>query len=277
MKIFRILITLFLIQSFAFGQQKFLKKVEMGIHIGPSIPVGEFSKKLVESSLEENYPGSSPRRFRGFVKDHGGQAKPGLSVGINLTYNFHSSFFASLNYRNTLNRIDTNPQQQYYDENFRMVEDYEGNLFEVPGLLQSDPYKARIFYLGLGYQLQMKRINLSIAGLAGLNSLRFPFYSWTYPFSDTAYILLRPYPLVDPLPTKLKEFVYGFEVKSSYPISKRLNFNLSASYLRSDHPHDYWTNALAASYGYEIHDVIRYRNLMVELGVAYQLYGKGID
>ena len=50
--------------------------------------------------------------------------------------------------------------------------------------------------------------------------------------------------------------------------------NLSATYLHSDHPHDYWTNALAASIIYDIQDEIRYRNLALQLGIAYRFVGK---
>ncbi|MFC0656528.1 hypothetical protein [Mongoliitalea lutea] len=50
--------------------------------------------------------------------------------------------------------------------------------------------------------------------------------------------------------------------------------NLSATYLRSDHPHDYWTNTLAASITYDIQDEIRYRNLALQLGITYRFVGK---
>jgi hypothetical protein len=50
--------------------------------------------------------------------------------------------------------------------------------------------------------------------------------------------------------------------------------NLSATYLRSDHPHEYWTNTLAASIAYKIQDEIRYRNLAVQFGIAYRFAGK---
>ncbi|MGY6521332.1 MAG: hypothetical protein ACXIUD_06355 [Mongoliitalea sp.] len=49
--------------------------------------------------------------------------------------------------------------------------------------------------------------------------------------------------------------------------------NLSATYLRSDHPHNYWTNTLAASIIYDIQDEIRYRNLALQLGIAYRFAG----
>lgn len=100
--------------------------------------------------------------------------------------------------------------------------------------------------------------------------MEFPFYSWTYQISETTAIPLRPFPIDGPVPTNLIEFTYGLETKVAYPLSKKFGVNLSATYLRSDHPHDYWTSLLAASIGYKIQDEIQYRNLARQFGISYR-------
>jgi hypothetical protein len=146
--------------------------------------------------------------------------------------------------------------------------------FEVPGRLESDPYRANLFYLGIGYRLPIHRMEVRFTGLVGMNNLEFPFYIWFFQISETFEIIRRPFPIDGPVPTSLWEFAYGLETKVAYSLSKKFSVNLSATYLRSDHPHDYWTNTLAASILYEIQDEIRYRNIAVHFGISYRFGGE---
>lgn len=182
--------------------------------------------------------------------------------------------FLSLNYLKTHHSIDTRPQQIYYDANFKSQIDLNCIPFEIPGRLESDPYRANLFLMGVGYRLPNNRLEVRFIGLAGMNNLEFPFYSWTYKISETLVLPLMPFPIDGPVPTNLKEFAYGLETKLAYPISQHLSMNLSATNPRSDHPHDYWTNMLAASIIYDIQDEIQYRNLALQLGIAYRFVEK---
>lgn len=273
-KLFFSIIIVFINHVDSFGQEKFFEKIEVGFSGGLAVPVGHFKGTSIAPSLEPVPPGSSPERFQGFLKNEGGQAQLGYSLGLNLTYPLTSSVFISLNYLNSQHSIDTHPQQIYYDANFKSEIDLNGVPFEVPGRLESDPYRANLFYLGIGYRLPIHRLEVRFTGLAGINNLEFPFYSWTYQISETTAIPLRPFPVDGPVPTSLREFAYGFETKVAYSLSKKFNLNLSATYLRSDHPHDYWTSLLAASIGYKIQDEIRYRNLAVQFGISYRFGGE---
>jgi hypothetical protein len=273
-KILATIIIVFTIQVVSFGQERFFEKIELGFSGGLAVPVGHFKAISVAPSLEPVPPGSSPRRFQGFLKNEGGQAELGYSLGLNLTYHLTSSVFLSLNYLKTQHSINTGPQQIYYDANFKPEIDLNGIPFEIPGRLESDPYRANLYYLGLGYGLPFHRLEVRLAGLIGINNLEFPFYSWTYQISETTAIPLRPFPVDGPVPTNLMEFAYGLETKLAYSISQNLSMNLGATYLRSDHPHDYWTSLLAASIGYKIQDEIRYRNLAIQFGISYRFAGK---
>ncbi len=198
----------------------------------------------------------------------------GYALGLNLIYHATPNIFVSLNYLQTKHNIDTRPQQVYYDTNFKTELDLNGNEFEIPGTLKSDPYRAKLLYMGLGYRLPINLLEVRFSGLVGVNNLEFPFYSWTYQISSTTSIQLRPFPIDGPVPTNLREFAYGLEAKLAYPISQKLNLNLAATYLRSDHPHEYWTSTLAASISYKIEDEIRYQNLAVQFGISYRFMGK---
>lgn len=272
-KFFLCLISLLILKNEVFSQQKFLEKIELGFSGGLAIPVGDFAAISVAPSLEPVPPGSNPIRFQGFLKNEGGQAEVGYSLGLNLTYHATPSLFVSFNYLQTQHSINTRPQQIFYDANFKTQLDLNGNEFEVPGRLESDPYRANLFYMGLGYRLPINRLEARITGLVGINNLEFPFYSWTYQISKTTAIPLRPFPIDGPVPTNLSAFAYGLEAKLAYSISQKLNLNLATTYLRSDHPHGYWTDTLAASIGYKIQDEIPYRNLAVQFGISYRFGG----
>jgi len=273
-KLFFSIIIFFINHNTSFGQEKFFEKIEFGISGGLALPVGHFKEISIVPSLEPVPPGSSPERFQGFLKNEGGQAQLGYSLGLNLTYHLTSSVFLSLNYLKTQQSIDTQPQQIYYDANFKSETDLNGIPFEIPGKLESDPYRANLFFIGLGYRLPINRLEIRFTGLAGINNLEFPFYSWTYQISETTALPLRPFPVDGPVPSSLREFAYGLETKVAYSLSKKFNMNLSATYLRSDHPHDYWTSLLAASTGYKIQDEIRYRNIAVQFGISYRFEGE---
>lgn len=273
-KLFFSIIIVFINHVGSFGQEKFFEKIELGFSGGLAVPVGHFKEISIAPSLEPVPPGSIPERFQGFLKNEGGQAELGYSLGLNLTYHLTPSVFISLNYLKTQHTIDTHPQQIYYDANFKSEIDLNGVPFEVPGRLESDPYRANLFYLGIGYRLPINRMEVRFTGLAGMNNLEFPFYIWFFQISETFEIIRRPFPIDGPVPTSLREFAYGLETKLTYSLSQKLNMNLAATYLRSDHPHDYWTNTLAASILYEIQDEIRYRNLAVQFGISYRFTGK---
>lgn len=267
-------IILSILSAEAFSQQKFFEKIEFGFSGGLAVPVGHFKGTSIAPSLEPVPPGASPERFQGFLKNEGGQAQVGYSMGLNLNYHLTPSVFISLNYLKTHHSIDTHPQQTFYDANFKSEIDLNGLPFEVPGRLDSDPYRSSLLYIGMGYRVPIHRLEVRFTGLAGINNLEFPFYSWTYQISETTAIPLRPFPVDGPVPTSLREFAYGLETKVAYSLSKKFNMNLSATYLLSDHSHDYWTSLLAASIGYKIQDEIRYRNLAVQFGISYRFGGE---
>lgn len=272
-KFFLSLILLLILNKEVFSQEKLLEKIELGLSGGLAVPVGNFSAVSIAPSLEPTPPGSNPIRFQGFLKNEGGQAEIGYSLGMNLTFHATPTLFVSFNYLQTQHSIETRPQQMFYDANFKTQVDLNGNEFEVPGTLESDPYRANLIYVGFGYRLPIRGLEVRLAGLAGVNNLEFPFYSWTYQISETTAIPLRPFPVDSPVPTRLSAFAYGLEAKLAYPISPKLNLNLATTYLRSDHPHGYWTSLLAASIGYKIEDEIRYRNLAVQFGISYRFGG----
>lgn len=250
-----------------FGQSSFLENFEIGVFGGAALPIGNFSAVNVKNSLVLNSSEDRPGSFRGFPKDKGGQAQIGYNYGLKLTYTIDPSFFVNLNYISTNNSINTNPQQQYYDENFRFLIDFWGNEFVFPGFLTSDNYQANLIFLGFGHSLKIKNFEFSFAGLIGQNALEFPFYSWYY---DP--ILFRPAPLADnSVPGRLNALVYGLDLKASYPLYQKTNAFLSFSYLRSDHPHQYWTLARGASYGYFIEDRIDFRIILANFGIALSL------
>ncbi|SEF92176.1 hypothetical protein [Algoriphagus boritolerans] len=269
-KFFLSLIFLLILNKEVFSQEKLLEKLELGLSGGLAVPVGNFSAVSIAPSLEPTPPGSNPIRFQGFLKNEGGQAEIGYSLGMNLTFHATPSLFVSFNYLQTQHSIDTRPQQIFYDANFKTQLDLNGNEFDIPGRLESDPYRANLFYMGLGYRLPIHRVDVRISALVGINNLEFPFYSWFFQISETTEIYRRPFPVDGPVPTNLKEFAYGLEAKIVYPISPKLNLNLATNYLRSDHPHGYWTDTLAASLSYQIDDEIRYRNLAVQFGISYR-------
>ncbi len=166
----------------------------------------------------------------------------------------------------------SNPQQQYYNENLRFLTDFWGNEFETPGTLISDNYQANLIFSGFGHNFKVNKFEFSFAGLLGQNMLDFPFYAWDFPFSDTESILFRPAPLADiPVPTRLNALVYGLDLKASYPLFKKINGFISFSYLQSEHPHEYWTLARGASYGYFVEDRIDFRVILANFGVSFDL------
>lgn len=136
----------------------------------------------------------------------------------------------------------------------------------------SDDYRADLFFLGLGYNFKVKSFVLSFSGLIGQNSLHFPFYSWNFQFSETGSILFRPLDFAGvPVPSKLNNLLYGLEVKGSYPLVKKINSFVLLSYLRSDHPHEYWTLPRGASYGFFIEDRIDFRIILARAGISLSL------
>jgi len=94
-------------------------------------------------------------------------------LGLNLTFHAPSSLFVSLNYLQTHHSIYTRPQQTYYDANFKTELDLNGNEFEISGTLESDPYRAKLVYMGLGYRLPVHRLEVRISGIVGINNLEF--------------------------------------------------------------------------------------------------------
>ncbi|EOZ95532.1 hypothetical protein A33Q_2894 [Indibacter alkaliphilus LW1] len=249
-----------------------MENFEIGFSGGAAIPLGNFRSVNIENSLDRSSLDQDSERFRGFPKDKGGQAIFGYAFGSHLRYKINSSFFVSLNFLRTNNSIDISPQQRFYDDNFRYQIDFEGNESEILGMLMSDDYRADLFFLSLGYTFKVKIFDLSFSGLIGQNSLHFPFYSWNYQFSETGSILFRPADFAEiPKPTKLNNLLYGLEVKASYPLVNKINSFVLLSYLRSDHPHEYWTLARGASYAYFIEDRIDFRIFLASVGVSLSL------
>ncbi|GHB39022.1 hypothetical protein [Mongoliitalea lutea] len=97
-KIFLTIILIFIISVVSFSQTKIFEKIELGFSGGLAVPVAQFNAISIAPSLEPVPSGSSPRRFQGFLKNEGGQAELGYSLGFHLTYHLTSSVFLSLNY-----------------------------------------------------------------------------------------------------------------------------------------------------------------------------------
>ena len=97
-KLFISLLFLSLLNSEVFSQTNIFEKIEFGISGGLAVPVAQFNAISIAPSLEPVPSNSSPRRFQGFLKNEGGQAELGYSLGFHLTYHLTSSVFLSLNY-----------------------------------------------------------------------------------------------------------------------------------------------------------------------------------
>jgi len=268
MKILAIIFGLLFLPVSGFSQTKFLERFEFGISGGLALPVGVFSDVHVESSLEQLDQSS---RIRGFVKESGGQANTGTSINLDLKYYISHKVFMSLSYIRNHNQINTQPQLDYYDKNVRFLTDAWGNEREFPGHLTSEDYSLKAYLLGIGYLFTINKFDISFAGQMGLNHLRFPFYVWGFDLSDQLTLLLRPRAVYEPLPSNLEAVSYGLQLNGAYPITSRLKTNLNLSYLRSDHPHSYWTTTLGGSNEFFIEDNIKYRVIALRLGLSYSL------
>jgi len=265
---YMILLGILLFPESSYSQSSFLERFEFGVSGGLALPIGVFSDVHVASSLEQL---DQYRWIRGFVKESGGQAIKGTSINLDLKYYISPKVFISLSYIRNHNQINTQPQQDYYDENSRFITDEWGNEREFPGYLSSEDYSLNAYLLALGYRFPVKKFDFSVAGQIGRNSLQFPFYVWAFGLSDQISLLLRPRGVYEPLPTNMEAVSYGLQFNGAYPITNRLKTNLNLSYLRSDHPHSYWTTTLGASNEFFIEDNIKYRVLALRLGLSYSL------
>jgi hypothetical protein len=97
-KVFISILFLSLLNLEVFSQTKVLEIIEFGFSGGLAVPVGQFHAISVAPSLEPVPSGFGPERFQGFLKNEGGQAELGYSLGFHLTYHLTSSVFLSLNY-----------------------------------------------------------------------------------------------------------------------------------------------------------------------------------
>lgn len=257
------------------SQQKFLEKVEIGIHIGPSIPVGVFSKSAVEPSLDLDFnPENQYREFRGFVKKEGGQAQLGSSIGASLKYNLFPSFYTSINYSFFNNSINVEPQETYFETHLQDRINSFGNEYQIFGSLTTENYQANSWYVGLGYFKDWHEWSIYGNGFIGITSLAFPFYTWSFENPGGSTTLRRPYPLLDPLPDKLSSILLGIGLGAKKNISEKIGFSLEFKYLRSDHPHEYFVTTLVGSSGYYIEDSIHFRVVSTEIGAFYKLISK---
>ncbi|WP_087938358.1 hypothetical protein [Algoriphagus faecimaris] len=254
-----------------FSQQKFLNKLELGIELGASIPMGSFSKSVVEPSLDQNFnPENQYREFRGFVKQEGGQAQLGSNLGVTLAYAISPSFYFSLNYSRFTNPIDVSPQENYFAANLQNRTDFFGNEYQIFGSLESDHYQANGWYSGFGYRKAIGTWAFFGEGYLGVNQLVFPFYTWKFD-SPGPTTILRPGPYVEsPVPDKLPAFLYGMGLGLEKSISERIGVSLKFKYLASNHSHEYWT-ALVGSRNFEIEDQINFRVITASLGIALKL------
>ncbi|MFC3416090.1 hypothetical protein [Algoriphagus hitonicola] len=255
-----------------FSQQKFLNKLELGIQLGASIPIGSFSKSVVEPSLDQNFnPENQYREFRGFVKQEGGQAQHGSNLGVTLAYAISPSFYFSINYSRFTNPIDTSPQENYFAANLQNRTDSFGNEFQIFGSLESDNYLANGWYSGFGYRKVIATWSFFGEVYLGVNQLSFPFYTWTFD-SPGPTTILRPAPFAEsPVPDKLPAFLYGMGLGLEKSISDRIGINLKFKYLVSNHSHEYWTVPLVGSRNFEIEDQINFRVISASVGIALRL------
>lgn len=255
-----------------FSQQKFLNKLELEVEIGASIPMGLFSKSVVEPSLDQNFnPENQYREFRGFVKQEGGQAQLGSNLGVTLAYAISPSFYFSLNYSRFTNPIDASPQENYFAANLQNRTDSFGNEFQIFGSLESDNYQANGWHSGFGYRKVIATWSFFGEVYLGVNQLIFPFYTWTFD-SPGPTTILRPAPFAgSPVPDKLPAFLYGMGLGLEKSISDRISINLKFKYLASNHSHEYWTVPLVGSRNFEIEDQINFRVLTASVGIALRL------
>lgn len=255
-----------------FSQQKFLNKLELGIHLGASIPIGSFSKSVVEPSLDQNFnPENQYREFRGFVKKEGGQAQLGSNLGVTLSYAISPSFYFSLNYSRFTNPIDVNPQENYFETNLQNRTDFFGNQFQIFGKLESEDYRANLWYIGMGYRKTFQGWSIFTNGYFGVNRLQFPNYVWSFD-SPGPTTILRPLAQGgEPIPENLASILYGIGLGIEKSLSDRFDICLEFKHLRSNHPHDYWNVTLVGSGVYKIEDDIPFRVITAEVGLSYKL------
>jgi len=255
-----------------FSQQKLLKKLELKIELGANIPIGSFSKSLVEPSLDQNFnPENQYREFRGFVKKEGGQAQLGSNLGVTLAYAISPSIYFSLNYSRFTNPIDVSPQENYFVANLQNRTDSFGNEFQIFGSLESDNIEANGWYSGFGYRKVIATWSFVGEVYLGVNQLSFPFYTWTFD-SPGPTTILRPAPFAgSQVPDKLPAFLYGMGLGLEKSLSERIGVNLKFKYLGSNHSHEYWTVPLVGSRNFEIEDQINFRVITASVGIALRL------
>ena len=261
-----------LMTTACFSQQKLLKKLELKIELGANIPIGSFSKSLVEPSLDQNFnPENQYREFRGFVKKEGGQAQLGSNLGVTLAYAISPSIYFSLNYSRFTNPIDVSPQENYFAANLQNRTDSFGNEFQIFGSLESDNFQANGWYSGFGYRKVIATWSFFGEVYLGVNQLSFPFYTWTFD-SPGPTTILRPAPFAgSQVPDKLPAFLYGMGLGLEKSLSERISLNLKFKYLASNHSHEYWTVPLVGSRNFEIEDQINFRVITASVGIALKL------
>jgi len=257
------------ITTACFSQQKLLNRLQMEIEVGTSIPIGSFSKSLVEPSLDQNFnPENQYREFRGFVKKEGGQAQLGSNLGVTLAYAISPSIYFSLNYSRFTNPIDVSPQENYFAANLQNRTDSFGNEFQIFGSLESDNIQANGWYSGFGYRKVIATWSFFGEIYLGVNQLSFPFYTWTFD-SPGPTTILRPAPFAgSQVPDKLPAFLYGMGLGLEKSLSERISLNLKFKYLASNHSHEYWTVPLVGSRNFEIEDQINFRVITASVGIA---------
>jgi hypothetical protein len=255
------------------GQHKFFEKIELGIQVGPGIPMGTFSKASVEPSLDQNFnPENQYREFRGFVKQKGGQARVGTSLGLKIVYTVSPSIYFSINYSRLTNPIDVSPQENYFANNLQNRMDSFGNEFQIFGSLESENYQANSWYSGLGYLKVINTWSFFGEGYLGFNQLKFPFYTWSFD-SPGPTTILRPAPFAErPVPDKLSSLLLGLGLGVEKPISDRIGISLELKYLGSNHSHDYWNVPLVGSRNFEIEDEIKFRVITTTIGMHFKLF-----
>ena len=260
------------ITTACFSQQKLPNRLQMEIEVGTSIPIGSFSKSLVEPSLDENFNSENQyREFRGFVKKEGGQAQLGSNLGVTLAYAISPSIYFSLNYSRFTNPIDVSPQENYFAANLQNRTDSFGNEFQIFGSLESDNFQANGWYSGFGYRKVIATWSFFGEVYLGVNQLSFPFYTWTFD-SPGPTTILRPAPFAgSQVPDKLPAFLYGMGLGLEKSLSERISLNLKFKYLASNHSHEYWTVPLVGSRNFEIEDQINFRVITASVGIALKL------
>jgi hypothetical protein len=271
-KISLLLVLYCLITTTCFSQQELLKKLQLEIEVGTSIPIGSFSNSSVEPSLNQDFNSENQyREFRGFVKKEGGQAQLGSNLGITLSYTISPSFYFSLNYSRFINPIDVSPQQDYFVANLQDRMDSFGDEFQILGSLESENYQANGWYGGFGYRKVIGAWSFFGEAYVGVNHMVFPFYTWTFD-SPGPTTILRPASFAErSVPGKLPALLYGTGVGIEKSISNRIGINLKFKYLASDHSHEYWTVPLVGSRNFEIKDQINFRVITTSGGISYKL------